>query len=938
MDKDEIKSPDNEPQNTQSWKEEVFYKVFQSNPTPMAISRFEDAKYVDVNIAFLDFLEYKPEEVINHTSNELQLFIDIIQSDKFLSKLEEFNKVRDFEVKMKTGSGTTKYVLFTAETIKIKDDIYLLTIYNDITERKAIKEKFQATSERYNQMFDHMKDCVAVYEPADNGNDFIFIEFNKAAEKTEKISRDKLIGKRLLDIFPAAKEFGIFDALKKVYKSGIPVDLPVIFYKDDRISGYRNNFIYKLPSNDIVAIYSDVTDLKKSEQELKLKSAYLEQLIEQSPEAIALCDNDGCLKTINKEFTKLFGYSGKESIGRQLDDLIAPEKSNKEASEITKKVQKGQTIALETKRRHEKGYEIDVSLLATPIIVDNKKVGQYGIYRDISERKKAEAIQRMAQNISDVVLTTDNLQKLFAVIRNEISAWIDTKNFYIALYNKEKDTLSLPYFDDEKDKFDEFPAGKTLTGFVIRTNKALLAKEADIKKLEKEGEIELVGTFSKVWLGVPLKTDGETIGAICLQSYESEDAYTKEDLGILEFIASQAALAINKLKNEEDLKKARQVAEEAAQAKHQFLSIMSHEIRTPLNAILGMTYLLVQEDPKKEQLEFLNSLKFSGDNLMTLINDILDFNKIESGEIFFEEADFNLKDMIHGIRQSFHFRAEEKGIKLKVLIDSELPEVIVGDSARLNQVLTNLIGNAIKFTDTGSITVDVIVINTGKKKIELEFAVTDTGIGISENNQKNIFESFKQASIDTTRKYGGTGLGLAICKRLIELQGRKLEVESKVGKGSKFFFTLEFKKSERKSLKPEYTGEKRFDQLAGKKVLLAEDNEINTIVAQKILARWGIDVETVTNGMEVIDKVNKQYFDVILMDLHMPKMDGFKATEKIRNSKNKKIRKMSIIALTASVMSDVQSKIEKANFNDYVLKPFNPTELYNKIFMQVNKK
>ncbi|MCK4700037.1 MAG: PAS domain-containing protein, partial [Bacteroidales bacterium] len=291
QDKKDNKLSDKKTQNTPLWKEEVFYQVFQSNPTPMAISRFEDAKYVDVNKAFLDFLEYKPEAVINHTSNELQLFLDLIQSDKFLSKLAKLNKVRDFEVKMKTSSGATKEVLFTAETIKIKDEIFLLTIYNDITEKKIIEEKFRATSERYNQMFKHMKDCVAVYEPVDNGNDFIFIEFNKAAEKTEKISRDKLIGKRLLDIFPAAIEFGIFDALKKVYKSGVPVELPVTFYKDDRISGYRNNFIYKLPSNDIVAIYNDVTDLKKSEQELKLKSAYLEQLIEQSPEAIALCDN-----------------------------------------------------------------------------------------------------------------------------------------------------------------------------------------------------------------------------------------------------------------------------------------------------------------------------------------------------------------------------------------------------------------------------------------------------------------------------------------------------------------------------------------------------------------------------------------------------------------------------------------------------------------------
>lgn len=261
MDKNIKNVTGNTQQNT-PWKEEVFYQVFQSNPTPMAISRFEDAKYIDVNKAFLDFLEYKPEEVINHTSNELQLFIDIIQSDKFLSKLAKLNKVRDFEVRMTTSSGTSRNVLFSAETIKINDEIYLLTIFNDITEKKIIEEKLQATSERYNQLFNNMKDCIAVYKPVDDGKNFVLIEFNKAAEETENISRDKVFGKRILDIFPAAKEFGIFDAIKKVYESGETIELSETFYKDDRVSGYRNIFIYKLPSKEIVTIYNNVSDKK----------------------------------------------------------------------------------------------------------------------------------------------------------------------------------------------------------------------------------------------------------------------------------------------------------------------------------------------------------------------------------------------------------------------------------------------------------------------------------------------------------------------------------------------------------------------------------------------------------------------------------------------------------------------------------------------------
>ena len=339
----------------------------------------------------------------------------------------------------------------------------------------------------------------------------------------------------------------------------------------------------------------------------------------------------------------------------------------------------------------------------------------------------------------------------------------------------------------------------------------------------------------------------------------------------------------------------------------------------------------------QQQRRYLNLAQQSADLLLSVINDILDISKIEAGKLELIHTDFSLRDCLEDTVGTLELQAQEKGLKLTLQIHPDVPIALDGDPGRLRQIVTNLIGNAIKFTEAGWVNVTVEPRRITDDQAHLAFAVSDTGIGIPEDKQKIIFESFKQASADTTRKFGGTGLGLAICKRLIELQGRKLELESKVGKGSKFFFTLEFKKSEQKSLIQEHAGDKEFDQLAGKKVLLAEDNEMSAIVVKKILARWGIDVEIVKNGLEAIEKVNKHDFDVILMDLHMPEMNGFEATKIIRKSDHAKIRNIPIIALTASAMSDVQNEIQKAGLNDYILKPFNPKELYNKIFMQVNK-
>jgi signal transduction histidine kinase len=376
---------------------------------------------------------------------------------------------------------------------------------------------------------------------------------------------------------------------------------------------------------------------------------------------------------------------------------------------------------------------------------------------------------------------------------------------------------------------------------------------------------------------------------------------------------------------------AKQQAEKATEEKSNFLSTMSHELRTPLNAVIGMTYLLMQESPTPEQLENLRVLKFSADNLLVLINDLLDFSKIEAGKINFEDLDFSLGNLFNSIRLALKPLADDKNIEIIVKTDEQMPDLVVGDPVRISQILTNLINNAVKFTSQGYVKAETTIKETGEDTLMIAFAVSDTGIGIPADKIDHVFEAFAQASADTTRKYGGTGLGLAITKKLIELQGSKIKLESELGKGSTFSFDLPFKKSKNagKGLADKNNIED-FKSLKGVKLLLAEDNKVNQMIAQKFLKKWDVEVDTADNGLIALDKLKECKYDLILMDIQMPEMDGYEATEAIRKLETD-YSKVPVLALTASTMADVQDKIFSVGMNDFVTKPFNPSDLYMKI-------
>jgi signal transduction histidine kinase/ActR/RegA family two-component response regulator len=385
-----------------------------------------------------------------------------------------------------------------------------------------------------------------------------------------------------------------------------------------------------------------------------------------------------------------------------------------------------------------------------------------------------------------------------------------------------------------------------------------------------------------------------------------------------------------------ELEKVLEKAEKSSQAKSEFLSTMSHEIRTPMNAVIGMTNLLIMGNPRPDQKDNLEILKFSANNLLALVNDVLDFNKIESGKVVFESIKFNLVELMQNVCGGQRLKAEEKGLNFILEVDNNLRNKdVFGDPTRLSQIIFNLVSNAIKFTHNGTVWVNVTQLEDRHNTITVDFSVKDTGIGIDKENLDMIFEPFTQESITTTRQYGGTGLGLAIVKRLLELQNLRMSVQSQPGKGSEFSFNMEFPVTTESVVEPEkqpvIAATIAVESIGTPRVLIAEDNMVNVMLMKKLFSKWNIVPTIAENGERAIEMVQYGNFDIILMDLQMPVLNGFDAAVEIRKLPDPKKANIPIIALTASALFDIRERVFGSGMNDYVSKPFKPDELREKM-------
>ncbi len=413
----------------------------------------------------------------------------------------------------------------------------------------------------------------------------------------------------------------------------------------------------------------------------------------------------------------------------------------------------------------------------------------------------------------------------------------------------------------------------------------------------------------------------------CINNFHSEVVLEVTEQMTFETAIDYFTKEIKRKKDTENsLIQAKEIAEKAAYARSEFLSMMSHEIRTPLNAVIGTTYLLIEDAPSPKQFKQLSMLKSSAEDLMRLINDILDYSKIEADKIDLEKKPFDLINLLNHVKNSNIVKAEQNKNNIRLLIDTSIPPLVIGDSLRIGQVVTNLVSNAVKFTQSGLVTVEALLVAKNTETVTISIHVKDNGIGIAKADHEKIFEKFTQANEYTTRKFGGTGLGLAISAKLLERMDTKLNLKSELGEGSDFSFEISLPyETDPKEVNDETIIES--NDLFGLKILLAEDNEYNSIIATTFLENWNAQVDIAWNGEEAVEMALTNNYDVVLMDLQMPIMNGYDATTKILSQKPN----LPIVALTASALHSIIDKAFESGMIAYVTKPFEPHELCSTI-------
>jgi PAS domain S-box-containing protein len=841
-----------------------------------------DSNIETINDAVVAILGYTPQQAIGRS---LWDFVAGKNRELYVPLIEEAvrsQKPFELETKTVTRTGEVKHMSWTAINkggkwfASGRDTTYQQQLIDETRQLSLVASKI-----RNGVVISNVNDKVVWINDAFEtitGYNLQDVEGQFLGAVLKGKPKDAEAEKTLIEAIKNNQPYEI--ELSMVSKDGRPlwilVTNSVIYAADGSLEKY-------------IRIITNITARKQAEHDVEILSFASRK----SPSGIMIRDAEGRIVWMNEAMEHIIGYPIEELQGQTVGTKLIGEETNLEVYQgAVEAVKANKPYEIEIKIYKKDGSTAWVFISNSPLFNEVGSVErQIGVMVDITQRKKSEEELTMLSLVASK--TTSGV-----VINNSDGKveWVNNAFERITGYS----------LADVKDKH----LGDSLKGEL--TDVAIIEKARELSEKKQSFEVDLL-IYRKdgqpLWISV--------INSVIMGDDGKVDKYIET---IIDITAKKKA--------EIELISAKEEALQLSRAKDMFISVMSHEIRTPLNAVIGMSHLLLDDNPLEAQKENLSVLKFSAENLMTLINDVLDFTKIETGNIELEKARVDIREMIQSIIGSMKYKAQENNIYLTQSVDADIPSVVIGDRARLVQILLNLVSNSVKFTGQGGVNIDLKVIEQNDDTVRIRFGVSDTGIGIAENKLNTIFESFKQAEADTTRNYGGTGLGLAISKRLIELHDSRINVDSVLGEGSTFWFTITFNKV----IDHAINNNNKVNTGLNINVLVVDDNQINRLLINKVLKKWGATADFAENGQEAINKLDAhQNFDVVLMDIHMPVMGGLEAAGIIRSKSDAYFQKLPIIALTASMLSNQMGQIEDAGMNDYILKPFDPTTLFEKL-------
>ncbi|HWQ18451.1 MAG TPA: PAS domain S-box protein, partial [Methanotrichaceae archaeon] len=892
---------------------EYLNKIINSIGDPIFV-KDRDHRFVLVNDVLCNLMGHPREEIIGRTRTDHDFFptdqADIFwEKDEmvFKSGEENINDEKITDIHGMIRDITTKKTLYTDNA----GNQFIVGISRDITDRKRADEALREARNYLENLFNHANAPIIVWDLS-----FRITRFNHAFEHLTGRSAEKVIGQRLDILFPESSRDTSFSKIERTLAGEYweSVEIPIL-HEDGavRIVLWNSANIYAEDGKTLLATIAqgtDITERKRAEERLRKAEAQYRALVEQIPAVTYTADLDEASTTlyISPQIESILGFSPEDY--RADPDIwrkrLHPDDRDRVLAQLKQGHASNQPFKSEYRMIARDGQIVWLSDEAVAVRDSTgKPLFLQGVMADITERRQTEAKlneseRRLADIINflpDATLVIDKEGKVIAWNR-AIEAMTGIKAEEIL--GKGNYEYAIPFYGERR---------PILIDLVLKPHAEI---EKEYTHLRRQHETLTGGAYMPV-----LKGGGIFLVGSAAALYDSDGNISGAIESIRDVTENKHAA--------EALRKSKEAAEAAAIAKSEFLANMSHEIRTPMNAVIGMTGLLLNSDLNPDQMECVEMIHSSGEALLSVINDILDFSKIDSGKMGLERQPFDLRSCVKESLDMMGPKAAEKGLNLTCIINDSVPITILSDPTRLRQILINLLSNAIKFTEKGEVEVSIASLAIEHGKSTLHIAVRDTGIGIPQERMDKLFQSFSQVDMSTTRKYGGTGLGLAISKRLIETMGGGIWVESEVGLGSKFHFTLPVGVSLNSLPKPIVAhSQPRSSVQANIRILMAEDNAVNQKVLLKMLGRLGYRADVAADGIEALKMLERQKYDLVLMDIQMPEMDGVEATREIRQ---RWPNGPMIVALTAYALEGDREKCLEAGMDGYIAKPVKMDDL-----------